>query len=116
MLSEHTKLALDTARQSIVLLNGEKGIKVSYYSNIELKGEPFKVQVYITDNKASYPVPLKLLKAFKRIHFKAGEKKTFTFESKSDDFGLYDDDMRRIIEQGDFTVMVGGISSRAIDF
>ncbi len=72
------------------------------------------VQVYITDNKASFPVPLKSLKAFKRVELKAGEKKNITFSLKPDDFALYDDNMQRIIEPGDFTVMVGGSSTSGI--
>ncbi len=72
------------------------------------------IQVYITDNKASFPVPIKSLKAFKRIHLKAGQKETVTFSLTPDDFGLYDDAMKRIVEPGDFTVMVGGNSSSGI--
>lgn len=72
------------------------------------------VQIYITDNKASYPVPLKSLKAFKKIHLKAGQKEKVTFNLKPDDFGLYDDDMKRIVEPGDFTIMVGGSSSEGL--
>jgi beta-glucosidase len=69
------------------------------------------VQVYITDNEASFPIPLRSLKAFKRIHLKAGQNERVTFNLKSDDFGLYDNDMQRLVEPGDFTVMVGGSSS-----
>ncbi len=69
------------------------------------------VQVYIKGNKASFPVPLKSLKAFKRIHIKFGEKENITFTLNPDDFGLFDDNMQRIIEPGDFTIMVGGSSS-----
>jgi len=79
--------------------------------NISQKNGDEVVQVYITDNKASFPVPLKSLKAFKRIHLKAGQKERVTFDLNPDDFGLYDDDMQRIVESGDFTVMVGGSSS-----
>ncbi len=69
------------------------------------------VQVYITDNKAPFPVPLKSLKAFKKIHLKAGQKERVTFNLKPDDFGLYDDNMHRIVEPDDFTIMAGGNSS-----
>ncbi|NLD38051.1 MAG: glucan 1,4-alpha-glucosidase [Desulfatiglans sp.] len=72
------------------------------------------VQVYITDNNASFPIPLKSLKAFKRVELKAGEKQNITFSLKPDDFALYDDNGQRIIESGDFTVMVGGSSASGI--
>ena len=73
------------------------------------------VQVYVSDTKASFPVPVKSLKGFKKIHLKAGQKETVTFDLKPDAFGLFDDDMQRIIEPGDFTVMVGGSSSTGIE-
>ncbi len=69
------------------------------------------VQVYITDNEASVPVPVKSLKAFERIHLDAGQNKTIRFKLKPNDFGLYDDNMQRMIEAGDFTIMVGGSSA-----
>ena len=72
------------------------------------------VQVYVIDNESTFPVPLKSLKAFKRIHVIAGQKETVRFTLKPYDFGLFDDDMQRIIEPGDFTVMVGGSSSKGL--
>ena len=68
------------------------------------------VQVYISDDTATVPVPVKSLKAFKRIHLAAEQKETFCFKLKADDFGLYNDNFQRVIEAGDFTIMVGGNS------
>ena len=68
------------------------------------------VQVYISDDTATVPVPVKSLKAFKRIHLAAEQKETFRFKLKADDFGLYNDNFQRVIEAGDFTIMVGGSS------
>jgi beta-glucosidase len=73
------------------------------------------VQVYVTDDKASVPVPIKSLKAFKRISLKRGEKKRVSFKLTSNDFALYDKDMRRTIESGDFTIMVGGNSKTGLE-
>ena len=53
---------------------------------------------------------VKSLKAFQRIHLSAGQKETVRFTLEPDDFGLYNDNMQRIIEAGDFEVMVGGNS------
>ena len=92
-----------------------KGISVSVdVKNTSPNDGDEVVQVYITDNEASFPVPLKSLKAFKRIHLKAGQKKRVIFNLKLDNFGLYDDDMQRIVEPGDFTVMVGVSSSNGL--
>ena len=48
------------------------------------------------------------------MELKAGEKQNITFSLKPDDFALYDDNAQRIIEPGDFTVMVGGSSASGI--
>jgi beta-glucosidase len=85
-------------------------VSVEVKNNSQVNGDEV-VQVYITDNESDYPVPVKSLKAFKRIHLKAGQREKVKFDLKPDDFGLYDDAMNRVIEPGTFTVMVGGSSS-----
>ena len=41
------------------------------------------VQLYITDEKASTPRPLRQLEGFKRVHLNAGESRTVEFISES---------------------------------
>lgn len=66
------------------------------------------VQVYITDNKASCPVPVRQLAAFKRISLKAGEAKTVELVINPEKMSLITDKNERMIEEGVFTVTVGG--------
>lgn len=71
------------------------------------------VQLYLHDEQASSVVPLKQLKAFKRLHLKAGETQRLTFELKKEDLMIYDAAMKPVVEKGSFKIMVGA-SSRDI--
>jgi beta-glucosidase len=66
------------------------------------------VQVYVKDVEASVPVPRHHIEGFKRIHLKAGETKTVSFELTPIQFACYDDDGRPFIESGEFVISVGG--------
>ncbi len=66
------------------------------------------VQVYIKDMEASVRVPKHSLCGFKRIHLKSGEKKTVTFEIDSKAMTIVDEEGKRYIENGEFTLYVGG--------
>ncbi len=66
------------------------------------------VQLYITDEKASTPRPLRQLEGFKRIHLNAGESKTAEFTLKAEQFSLINRNEVRVIEPGWFSVAVGG--------
>lgn len=66
------------------------------------------VQVYIKDMEASVRVPNHSLCGFKRIFLKSGEKKTVTFEIDSRAMTIVDEEGKRYIENGDFTLYVGG--------
>ena len=65
------------------------------------------VQLYIRDLVGSVTRPLKELKDFKKVSFKAGEKKTVTFTVNVDDLSFYNSDLRWDSEPGEFTVFVG---------
>ena len=93
-----------------------KGIRLSVeVKNISDRDGNEVVQVYITDNNASFPAPVKSLKAFKKIHLKAGEKKKVLFDLKPDDFALYNDNAEQVVEPGDFTIMAGSSSASGIE-
>jgi beta-glucosidase len=66
------------------------------------------VQVYLTDESAGVPVPLRALKGFRRIRLMPGEKKTVRFVLKEADFSLIDARYRRVVEPGRYRVAVGG--------
>jgi beta-glucosidase len=66
------------------------------------------VQVYVTDDVASAPVPIRALQGFKRIAMKAGETQTVSFDLLPKQLSLIDDEGNRVVEPGTFTVAVGG--------
>ncbi|MBN1480828.1 glycoside hydrolase family 3 C-terminal domain-containing protein [candidate division KSB1 bacterium] len=68
------------------------------------------VQLYIHDKVASVTRPIKELKDFKRIHLKAGESKTVEMVLTPEKLSFYDENMQRIVEPGEFEVMVGSSS------
>ena len=69
------------------------------------------VQLYVRDEVASITRPIKELKGFEKIQLKAGESKTITFDVKNEQLGFYNNQMKYVVEKGDFTLMVGGNSA-----
>jgi beta-glucosidase len=75
----------------------------------KLDGEEV-VQLYIRDLVGSITRPLKELKGFQKINFKAGETKTVTFTISVNDLKFYNSDLKFVAEPGDFKVFIGGNS------
>lgn len=67
-------------------------------------------QLYIRDKVSSVTRPVKELKGFERIILEKGETKTVQFEIKKEHLQFYDIDMNRVVEPGEFDIMVGGNS------
>jgi beta-glucosidase len=65
------------------------------------------VQLYVQDEVASIVLPVKQLKAFKRVQLKAKEQKTVIFQLKKEDLLLFNAQMRQMVEAGQFKIMVG---------
>jgi beta-glucosidase len=66
------------------------------------------VQLYITDLAASVPVAIRSLAGMSRINLKPGEKRTVSFTLTPRQMSVIDNDGKRMIEPGDFSVSVGG--------
>ncbi|WP_405605838.1 glycoside hydrolase family 3 C-terminal domain-containing protein [Polaribacter sp. Asnod1-A03] len=75
----------------------------------KLDGEEV-VQLYIRDELSSVAQPIKSLKGFQRIALKAGESKKVTFTLDSDALSMLDIDLKRVVEPGDFRIMIGASS------
>lgn len=72
------------------------------------------VQLYIRDNISSATRPVKELKDFARVSLKPGESKPVEFTLTPDKLAFYNRNMERMVETGDFTIMLG-TSSRDAD-
>ena len=66
------------------------------------------VQLYLTDEKASTPRPIRSLEGFERINLKRGETKTVEFKLTPRQFSMINKADKRIIEPGWFTISLGG--------
>jgi beta-glucosidase-like glycosyl hydrolase len=73
------------------------------------------VQLYIRDQAATVTRPVQELKAFKRIMLQAGQSCQVTIELPTDMLSFTGLDFRRIVEPGDFLLMLGS-SSKDIRF
>jgi beta-glucosidase len=67
-------------------------------------------QVYVRDVVTSVTWPSRLLAAFERVALEPSETKTLAFEIPFERLALIDAYDRRVVEPGDFEVMVGGSS------
>lgn len=65
------------------------------------------VLVYLNDVAASVTRPVKQLKAFKKVELKPGQQETLHFTLTPQDMSFIGLDMKRIVEPGEFKVMVG---------
>jgi beta-glucosidase len=68
------------------------------------------VQLYIRDEFASTPRPVKELKGYVRTAIQPGETKTIIFSLPVDQLAFYDNDLALVLEPGRIFVMVGSSS------
>jgi len=66
------------------------------------------VQLYLTDEKASTPRPIRQLEGFQRISLKPGESRVVDFTIEPRQFSIINNKDKRVTEPGYFTVSVGG--------
>lgn len=65
------------------------------------------VLVYLNDVAASVTRPNKQLKAFEKVELQPGQQKTLQFTLTPQDMSFIGVDMKRIVEPGEFKVMIG---------
>ena len=68
------------------------------------------VQLYLHDEVASVTRPVRALAGFRRVSLKPGEARTVEFQLTAKQLGLYNKDMKFVVEPGKFRVFVGGSS------
>ena len=68
------------------------------------------VQLYIHHPFASVTLPIKELKAFRRLHLKAGEKQTVKFLLGDQELGCWSAEMHFVTEPGEYEIMAGNSS------
>ncbi len=68
------------------------------------------VQVYIRDRVSSVITPVKRLIAFQKAALAPGEAKRVRFQFAREDFSLVNRQEQRVVEPGEFEIMIGGSS------
>lgn len=70
-------------------------------------------QLYVSDLKASAPVPVRQLAGFQRIHLKPNREKVLEFKIKPEQLSFFNYDNQWIVEPGEFEISVGGCQPSA---
>jgi beta-glucosidase len=68
------------------------------------------VQLYLEDVIGTVATPIKQLRGFVKVRLEPGQRKTVRFELSPDDLALYDRDLKRVVEPGEFRIFVGSSS------
>ena len=68
------------------------------------------VQLYIRDKVSSVTTLVKRLKAFKKVNIEPGETEKIDFTVDFDELSLWNQEMKKVVEPGDFEVMIGSSS------
>jgi len=71
------------------------------------KGEEV-VQLYIRDEVSAATRPIRELRGFERITLAPGETRTVSFKISAEHLSYHDPGMKRVVEPGQFQLMVGG--------
>jgi beta-glucosidase len=69
------------------------------------------VQLYICDEYATIPRPVKELKGYSRLTLQPGQSRYITFNLPVNQLAFYDQDLNLIVESGTFKVMIGSSSA-----
>jgi beta-glucosidase len=69
------------------------------------------VQLYVKDVVSSVTTPVLQLRGFRKVALAPGEKTTVTLTLTPRDLSLYDQRLRRVVEPGEFEVLVGASSA-----
>ena len=87
---------------------GEKvAVKVTVTNTGKIAGDEV-VELYLTDEKASTPRPIRQLEGFTRVTLKPGESKVVEIKLEPRQFSIINNKSKRVIEPGYFTISIGG--------
>lgn len=111
----YTTFALSNVRlkKTRIALDGDTALFVDV-TNTGTRAGAEVVQMYIRDLVSSVTRPVKELKGFAKVLLQPGETRTVELPITPDHLAFYDVRIRRVVEPGEFAVMVG-TSSREAD-
>jgi beta-glucosidase len=104
----YTRFAYGNLSVPKTVENGE-AIAVSVeVENVGARAGDEVVQLYVTDVRATVPVPIRALQGVQRISLQPGERRAVSFTLAPRQLSLLDRSLQRIVEPGVFEVAVGG--------
>lgn len=89
--------------------NEETVVTVDITNTGKVRGDEI-AQMYIRDEVSSVTRPVKELRDFARISIEPGQTKTVRFTITPEKLQFYNREMKRVVEPGNFQIMVGGNS------
>ncbi|MCR9194320.1 MAG: glycoside hydrolase family 3 C-terminal domain-containing protein [Hyphomonas sp.] len=92
-----------------IATDGSTSVRVSVTNTGPVKADEV-VQMYIRDKISSVTRPVMELKGFQRVSLEPGETKTIELAITPDALQFYNLDMQRVVEPGEFEIMVGASS------
>ncbi|RDC57360.1 glycosyl hydrolase [Pedobacter chinensis] len=69
------------------------------------------VQLYVRDLVSSVATPVQALKGFRKVFLKAEEEQIVTLQLPVNELYLYNKDLKRVVEPGDFEIQLGAASN-----
>lgn len=108
---EYNNLNLSPEQISVDL---KTTVSVTVKNTGSVEGEEI-VQLYIRDDVSSVTRPVKELKGFQKIMLNPGESKIVSFVITAEELQFFNREMKRIVESGEFTIMVGTNSESLLE-
>jgi beta-glucosidase len=104
----YSKFEIGTPTLSASQITSSSSVTVSVpIKNISKRTGDETVQVYVRDKVSSVTRSVMDLKGFKRITLAPGEQQTMRFTLTPASLQMWNDKMQRVVEPGDFDIMVG---------
>lgn len=104
----YTQFKLSNLFISSSVIHADGRLKVGVeVENVGPRAGDEVIQLYVRDPVASVARPIRELRGFERVSLRPGEKRTVSFTLGPEQLGLYNRDMRWVVEPGTFDVIVG---------
>jgi beta-glucosidase len=104
----YTKFELGEPKLSSARIKSDGDVKVSVdvRNTGAMQGDEV-VQLYVRDVASNVTRPVKELKAFRRVSLQPGASTTVEFTLAREAFAYWNEEMKYVIEPGEFTIMTG---------
>lgn len=97
-----------------ITADGETKLSIEVKNTGTVAGQEI-VQLYVRDEVGSVTRPIMELKGFKKIALEPGETKTVSFTIGREQLEMVNRSLQRVVEPGQFTILVGGDPSALLE-